>query len=59
MIKVRYAVFTLMLMMLNISTVWAIPFTPKFFKETSIYGDTLGVDQFWQQLKQHCGKTYE
>ena len=25
----------------------------------AVYADTLGVDEFWRMLKQHCGKTYE
>lgn len=24
-----------------------------------LHADTLGVDEFWRMLKQHCGKTYE
>jgi hypothetical protein len=56
---VSYAVFALMLLMLNLSNVWAMPSTSMIAKQQSNYGDTLGVDQFWQQLKQHCGKTYE
>ena len=59
MIRVRYVMFALMLTMFNLSNVWAISSTEMFFKQQSIYADTLGVDQFWQQLKQHCGKTYE
>ena len=59
MIKVRSALFAFIIIILNSSNVWAIPSTPYFFKEQSIIGDTLGVDQFWQKLKEHCGKTYE
>jgi hypothetical protein len=57
--RVRYTFFALMLSMLSLSNAWAISTTPMLLKQQSIYGDSLGVDQFWQQLKQHCGKTYE
>lgn len=59
MITVRYALFTLMLTLLNFNNIWAMSSTPIFLKQQSIYSDTLGFDQFWQQLKQLCGKTYE
>jgi hypothetical protein len=59
MIKIRYALFTFMLSMLNIGDAWAISCSPMIVQQQSIYGDTLGVDQFWQKLKEHCGKTYE
>ena len=59
MIKIRYALFALIFLMINSRNVWAISPMPIFVKQQLIYGDTLGVDQFWQQLKQHCGKTYE
>jgi hypothetical protein len=57
--RVRYTFFALMLSMLSLSNAWAISSTSIFLKQQTIDGDTLGVDQFWQQLKQHCGKTYE
>jgi hypothetical protein len=57
--RVRYTFFALMLSMLSLSNAWAISSTSIFLKQQPIDGDTLGVDQFWQQLKQHCGKTYE
>lgn len=56
---IRYARFAIIFAMLNLGNVWAISSTPIFFIHQSIYSDTLGVDQFWQQLKQHCGNTYE
>jgi hypothetical protein len=59
MTTVRYALFALMLLTLNVSNLWAIPPTPIIIKQQSIDSDTLGVDQFWQLLKQHCGKAYE
>jgi len=59
MIKIRYALFTFMLSMLNIGDAWAISCSPMIVQQQSIYGDTLGVDQFWQKLKEHCGKTFE
>ena len=59
MIKIRCALFALIFLMINTRNVWAISPIPIFVKQQLIYGDTLGVDQFWQQLKQHCGKTYE
>ena len=59
MIKIRYALFAFMLSMLNIGDAWAISCSPMIVQQQSIYGDTLGVDQFWQKLKEHCGKTYE
>ncbi len=59
MIIVRCAVLTLLLSMLNLSNVWATSYRQMLVKKQSIYGDTLGVDQFWQKLKQHCGKTYQ
>jgi hypothetical protein len=57
--RVRYTFFALMLSMLSLSNAWAISSTSIFLQQQPIDGDTLGVDQFWQQLKQHCGKTYE
>ena len=57
--RVRYTFFAFMLSMLSLSNAWAISSTSIFLKQQTIDGDTLGVDQFWQQLKQHCGKTYE
>jgi hypothetical protein len=57
MIKIRYALFAVL--MINSRNVWAISSTPMSVNQQLIYGDTLGVDQFWQKLKQHCGKTYE
>jgi hypothetical protein len=59
MIKIRYALFTFMLSLLNIADTWAISSTPMILQQQSIYGDTLGVDQFWQKLKEHCGKAFE
>lgn len=59
MIKVRSALFAFIFIILNSSNVWAISSMPIFLKQQPIYGDTLGVDQFWQKLKDHCGKTYE
>jgi hypothetical protein len=59
MIKIRYALFVFMLSMLNIGDAWAISSTPMIVQQQSIYGDTLGVDQFWKKLKEHCGKTFE
>lgn len=59
MIKIRYALFTLIVLVLNSRNVWAISPMPIFVKQQLIYGDTLGVNQFWQKLKEHCGKTYE
>jgi hypothetical protein len=59
MIKIRYALFTFMLSMLNIGDAWAISCSPMIVQQQSIYGDTLGVDQFWQKLKEHCGKAFE
>jgi hypothetical protein len=59
MIKIRYALFAFMLSMLNIGDAWAISYSPMILQPQSIYGDTLGFDQFWQKLKEHCGKTYE
>jgi hypothetical protein len=59
MTKIRYALFVFMLSMLNIGDVWAISSTPMIVQQQSIYGDTLGVDQFWKKLKEHCGKTFE
>jgi hypothetical protein len=57
--RVRYTFFALMLSMLSFSNAWALSSTPVILKQQPIDGDTLGVDQFWQQLKQHCGKAYE
>lgn len=45
--------------MLYSSNSLAISSTPTSVNQQPIYGDTLGVDQFWQKLKEHCGKTYE
>jgi hypothetical protein len=59
MTKIRYALFVFMLSMLNIGDAWAISSTPMIVQQQSIYGDTLGVDQFWKKLKEHCGKTFE
>lgn len=59
MIKVCYAAFVLMLTLLNLNPAWASFPTKMNKQEQSVFKDTLGVDQFWQQLKQHCGKTYE
>lgn len=59
MIKVRYAVFALMLTILNLNVVWAYFPANIHMQQQSVFKDTLGVDQFWQQLKRHCGKTYE
>ncbi len=59
MIKVRYAVFALMLTILNLKAVWAYFPANIHMQQQSVFKDTLGVDQFWQQLKRHCGKTYE
>jgi hypothetical protein len=59
MIKFRYALFTFTLSILNIGDAGAISSTPMILQPQSIYGDTLGVDQFWQKLKEHCGKTFE
>ena len=59
MIKIRYALFAFMLSMLNIGDAWAISYSPMILQPQSIYGDTLGVDQFWQKLKEHCGKAFE
>jgi hypothetical protein len=59
MIKICYALFVFMLSMLNIGDALAISYSPMILQQQSIYGDTLGVDQFWQKLKEHCGKTYE
>lgn len=59
MIKVRYAVFALMLTILNLNAVWAYFPANIHMQQQSVFKDTLGVDQFWQQLKRHCGKTYE
>lgn len=59
MIKIRYAIFALIVLILYSSNSWAISSTPMSVNQQLIYGDTLGVDQFWQKLKQHCGKTYE
>lgn len=59
MIKIRYALFALIVSILYSSNSWAISYTPMSVNQQLIYGDTLGVDQFWQQLKQHCGKTYQ
>ena len=59
MIKFRYALFTFTLSILNIGDAGAISSTPMILQQQSIYGDTLGVDQFWQKLKEHCGKTFE
>ena len=59
MIKIRYALFTFMLSLLNIADTWAISSTPMILQQQSIYGDTLGVDQFWEKLKEHCGKAFE
>ena len=59
MIKIRYTLFALIVLMINSRNVWAISSTPMSVNQQLIYGDTLGVDQLWQKLKQHCGKTYE
>ncbi len=59
MIKICYAFFAFMLSILNIGDAWAISSTQMIVQQQSIYGDTLGVDQFWQKLKEHCGKTFE
>lgn len=59
MIKVRSALFAFIFITLNSSNVLAISSNPMFLKEQPIYSDTSGVNQFWQQLKQHCRKTYE
>ena len=59
MIKIRYALFAFMLSMLNIGDAWAISYSPMILQPQSIYGDTLGFDQFWQKLKEHCGKAFE
>ena len=59
MIKIRYALFAFILSILNIGDAWAISSTQMIVQQQSIYGDTLGVDQFWQKLKEHCGKTFE
>ncbi len=59
MIKIRYALFAFILSILNIGDAWAISSTPMIAQQQSIYGDTLGVDQFWKKLKEHCGKTFE
>jgi hypothetical protein len=59
MIKICYVLFVFMLSMLNIGDALAISYSPMILQQQSIYGDTLGVDQFWQKLKEHCGKTYE
>jgi hypothetical protein len=48
-----------MLSMLNIGDAWAISYSPMILQPQSIYGDTLGFDQFWQKLKEHCGKAFE
>ena len=48
-----------MLSMLNIGDAWAISYSPMILQQQSIYVDTLGVDQFWQKLKEHCGKAFE
>lgn len=59
MIKIRYALFALIVSMLYSSNSWAISSTPMSVNQQLIYEDTLGVNQFWQKLKEHCGKTYE
>jgi hypothetical protein len=48
MIKIRYALFTFMLSLLNIADTWAISSTPMILQQQSIYGDTLVVYHFWQ-----------
>ena len=55
--RVRYTFFALMLSMLSLSNAWAISSTSIFLKQQPIDGDTLGVDQFWQQLKLNQLKT--
>lgn len=59
MTKLRYAVLSLVLITLNLNAVWAYFPNKMNMQQQSVFKDTLGVDQFWQQLKRHCGKTYE